>query len=59
MTNLNPIATALQYSYANLSLLFARYHAKRLIPWGHKIIWFRIWFSRKRHEDEFEDDHEE
>ena len=27
-TNLNPMATALQYSYANLSLLFARYYAK-------------------------------
>ena len=30
-TNLNPMATALQYSYANLSLLFARYHVK-IIP---------------------------
>jgi hypothetical protein len=30
-TNLNPMSTALQYSYANLSLLFARYHAK-IIP---------------------------
>jgi hypothetical protein len=30
------MATALQYSYANLSLLFARFHAKT-IPWGrHK-----------------------
>ena len=34
-TNLNSMATALQYSYANLALLFARYHAK-IIPWGHK-----------------------
>ena len=24
----------LQFSYANLSLLFARFHAK-IIPWGH------------------------
>jgi hypothetical protein len=30
-TNLNPMATALQYSYANLSLLFARYHAKIIL----------------------------
>ena len=27
-TNLNPMATCLQFSYANLSLLFARFHAK-------------------------------
>ena len=39
-TNLNPMATCLaklgedQFSYANLSLLFARFHAK-IIPWGH------------------------
>ena len=26
-TNLNPMATCLQFSYANLSLLFARFHA--------------------------------
>ena len=32
-TNVNLMATALQYSYANLSLLFARYHAK-IIPCG-------------------------
>ena len=34
-TNLNPMATALQYSYAYLSLLFARYHTT-FIPWDHK-----------------------
>ena len=35
-TNLNPMATCLQFSYANLSLLFARFHAKIcIIPWGH------------------------
>ena len=34
-TNLNPMATCLQFSYANLSLLFARFHAK-IIPWGHE-----------------------
>ena len=33
-TNLNPMATCLQFSYANLSLVFARFHAK-IIPWGH------------------------
>ena len=27
-TNLNPMATDLQYPYANQSLLFARHHAK-------------------------------
>jgi hypothetical protein len=36
-TNLNPMATALQYSYANLSLLFARHHAKS-IPCGHNTV---------------------
>ena len=40
-TNLNPMAAALQYSYANLSLLFAHYHAK-IIPWGHKTADFRV-----------------
>ena len=29
------MATCLQFSYANLSLLFARFHAK-IIPWGHE-----------------------
>ena len=31
---LNPISTCLQFLYANLSLVFARFHAK-IIPWGH------------------------
>ena len=38
-TNLNPMATALQYSYANLSLLFVcslLYHVKIITYWGHK-----------------------
>ena len=59
-TNLNPMATAPQYSYANLSLLFARYHAK-IIPWGHKTagivaLGFGI---QESEEDEDEDGHEE
>ena len=35
ITNLNPMATCLQFSYANFSLLFAVFHAK-IMPWGHK-----------------------
>ena len=35
ITNLNPMATCLQFSYADLSLLFARFHTKT-IPWDHK-----------------------
>ena len=57
-TNLNPMATALQYSYANLSLLFARYHAK-IIPWGHKTADFVALGFQDSDEDEDEDDHEE
>ena len=34
-TNLNPMATCLQFSYANIPLVFARFHDK-IIPWGHK-----------------------
>ena len=56
-TNLNPMATALQYSYANLSLLFARYHAK-FIPWGHKTADFVALGFQDSDEDEDEDDHE-
>jgi hypothetical protein len=53
------MATALQYSYANLSLLFARYHAK-IIPWGHKTADFvALGFgNQESDEDEDEDDHE-
>ena len=47
----------LQYSYANLSLLFARYHAK-LIPWGHKTADFVALGFQDSDEDEDEDDHE-
>ena len=58
-TNLNPMATALQYSYANLSLLFARYHAK-IIPWGHKTADFFVALGfQDSDEDEDEEDHEE
>ena len=57
-TNLNPMATALQYSYANLSLLFARYHAK-IIPWGHKTADFVALGFQDSDEDEDEEDHEE
>jgi hypothetical protein len=54
------MATALQYSYANLSLLFARYHAK-FIPWDHKKADFvALGFGfQESDEDEDEDDHEE
>ena len=55
------MATALQYSYANLSLLFARYHAK-IIPWGHKTADFVALLgfgNQESDEDEDEDDHEE
>jgi hypothetical protein len=55
------IYTVVQYTvqYANLSLLFARYHAK-IIPWGHKIPpdFVAVGFQDSD-EDEDEDDHEE
>jgi hypothetical protein len=53
------MATALQYSYANLSLLFTCYHAKS-IPWGHKTADFvALGFgNQESDEDEDEDDHE-
>ena len=60
-TNLNPMANALQYSYANLSLLFARYHDK-IIPWGHKTVDFvALGFGNQEsdEEDEDEDAHED
>ena len=58
-TNLNPMATALQYSYANLSLLFARYHHAKIIPWwGHKTADFVALGFQDSDEDEDEDDHE-
>ena len=47
-----------QYSYANLSLLFARYHAK-IIPWGHKTADFVALGFQDSDEDEDEEDHEE
>ena len=56
-TNLNPMATALQNPYANLSLLFARYHAK-IIPWGHKTADFVALGFQDSDEEEDEDDHE-
>ena len=57
-TNLNPMATALQYSYANLSLLFVRYHAK-IIPWGKTADFVALGFgNQESDEDEDEDDHE-
>ena len=34
-TNLNPMATCLQFTYSNLSLLFAHFHVK-IMPWGHE-----------------------
>ena len=44
---------------ANLSLLFARYHAK-IIPWGgHKTAGFVALGFQDSDEDEDEDDHEE
>ena len=52
------MATALQYSYANLSLLFARYHAK-IIPWGHKTADFVALGFQDSDEDKDEEDHEE
>ena len=44
---------------SNLSLLFARYHAK-IIPWGHKTVDFvALGFgNQESDEDEDEDDHE-
>ena len=51
------MATALQYSYANLSLLVARYHTK-IIPWGHKTADFVALGFQDSDEDEDEDDHE-
>ena len=58
-TKFNPMATALQYFYANRSLLFARYHAK-IIPWGHKNadLLLALGFQGSN-EDEYEHDHEE
>ena len=48
-TNLNPMATALQYSYANISLLFARY--ANIVALGFEF--------QESDEDEDKDDHEE
>ena len=57
-TNLNPMATALQYSYASLSPVCSlRYHAK-IIPWGHKTADFVALGFQDNDEDEDEDDHE-
>ena len=57
-TNLNPMATALQYSYANLSLLFARYHTK-FIPWGHKNPDYVELGFEENEEENYEDDFQE
>ena len=57
-TNLNPMATCLQFSYANLSLLFARFHAK-IIPWGHDSQDFvQLGFSGGEEDDYDEEDDE-
>ena len=57
-TNLNPMATCLQYSYANLSLLLARFHAK-IIPWGHGSQDFvELGFSGGEEDDNDEEDDE-
>ena len=61
-TNLNPMATALQHSYANQPLFLVcllQYHAK-IIPWGHKTADFvALGFgNQESDEDEDEDDHE-
>jgi hypothetical protein len=56
-TNLNPMATVLQYFCTNLFLLlFARYHAKS-IPWGHKTADEDE--IQESDEDEDKDDYEE
>ena len=49
-----------QYSYANLSLLFARYHVKIIPWWDHKTADFvALGFgNQESDEDEDEDDHE-
>ena len=55
-TNLNPMATCLQFSYANLSLLFARFHAK-IIPWGHDSPDFvQLGFSGGEEEDGYDEE---
>jgi len=52
------VCVVVLYSYANLSLLFARYHAK-FIPWGHKTADFVALGFQDSDEDEDEEDHEE
>ena len=56
-TNLNPMATCLQFSYAtNLSLLFAGFHAK-IIPWGYDSQDFvQLGFSGGEEDDNDEED---
>ena len=55
-TNLNTTATCLQFSYANLSLLFARFHAK-IMHWGHDSQDFvQLGFSGGEEDDYDEDD---
>ena len=57
-TNLNPMKTCLQFSYANLSLLFARFHAK-IIPLGHDSQdSVQLGFSGGEEDDYDEDDDE-
>ena len=50
------MATCLQFSYANLSLLFARFHAK-IIPWGHDSRDFvQLGFSGGEEEDGYDEE---
>ena len=53
---LNPISTCLQFLYANLSLVFARFHAK-IIPWGHNSQDFvQLGFSGGEEDDEYDEE---
>ena len=57
----NPMATCLQFSYANLSLLFARFHAK-IIPWGHDsqdFVELGFFENDGEEDDEYDEDVEE
>ena len=58
-TILYPMATCHQFSYSNLSLLFARFHT-RIIPWGHKSQDFvELGFYSTVYESDGEEDHED
>ena len=55
------MATCLQFSYANLSLVFARFHAK-IIPWGHDsqdFVELGFFESDGEEDDENDEDEEE